>query len=68
MLQALTDGKIVMPLVVPPSWVARLNQLAVQRGINRSALIRAAIAAAYFGDQPEGGDSNKPSSKASQAG
>jgi hypothetical protein len=68
MLQAFTDGKAVVPLVVPPSWVARLNQLAIERGVNRSALIREAIAAAYFTEvEEEGGSSNKQVPKANPA-
>jgi hypothetical protein len=41
-------SKAVVPLVLPQAWVARINQLAVERGVNRSALIRAAIEATYF--------------------
>lgn len=41
-------NKMSIPLVLPPSWVARMNQLAMERGINRSALIREAIRATYF--------------------
>jgi Arc/MetJ-type ribon-helix-helix transcriptional regulator len=43
----------VVQLVLPPSWVARINQLAVSRGVNRSALIREAIRATYFDRQDE---------------
>lgn len=48
MLQPFTGGKAIIQLVLTPSWVARINQLAVERGVSRSALIRAAIHAAYF--------------------
>jgi len=48
MLQPYTEGKAVVQLVLPPSWVARINRLAVERGVNRSALIREAIWATYF--------------------
>jgi len=51
-LQPFTEGKAVVQLVLPPSWVARINQLAMERGVNRSALIRNAIAAAYFAEHP----------------
>jgi hypothetical protein len=44
------ESKAVLPLVLPATWATRLNQLAIQQGINRSALIRAAIAAVYFAD------------------
>jgi hypothetical protein len=57
MLQPFTEGKAVVQLVLPPSWVARINQLAIERGINRSALIREAIRATYFMDERgESGD------------
>jgi hypothetical protein len=47
-LQPFTSGKAVVQLVLPPAWVLRLNALATARGVNRSALIREAIARAYF--------------------
>jgi hypothetical protein len=53
-MQPFAETKAVIQLVLPQSWVPRINQLAIERGINRSALIRAAIAAAYFGgDDPD---------------
>jgi hypothetical protein len=50
------DAKAVVQLVLPQSWVPRINQLAIERGVTRSALIREAIAATYFG----GGDDPDP--------
>ena len=63
MIQPFTEGKAVVQLVLPPSWVTRLNQLALERGLNRSALIRAAIQATYFEHQPveEEYDTGSPS-------
>jgi hypothetical protein len=52
MLQPYAEGKAVVQLVLPLPWLARINQLAIERGINRSALIREALRAAYF----SGGD------------
>jgi ribbon-helix-helix CopG family protein len=52
MLQSYAEGKVVVQLVLPLPWLARINQLAIERGVNRSALIREAIRAAYF----NGGD------------
>ena len=48
MLQQYAEGKAVVQLVLPLLWLARINQLAIERGVNRSALIREAIRAAYF--------------------
>jgi hypothetical protein len=48
-LQVYAESKAIVQLVLPHGWVARINHLAVERGINRSALIRAAIEAMYFG-------------------
>jgi hypothetical protein len=36
-------------------WVARLNHLAIARGVTRSALIREAIAASYFSEATDSG-------------
>jgi hypothetical protein len=53
-IQPFADSKAVVQIVLPQTWVPRINQLAIERGINRSALIRAAIAATYFdGDDPD---------------
>ena len=49
--QTFAESKSVVQLVLPHGWVERINQLALERGVNRSALIRAAIAATYFGGQ-----------------
>ena len=50
MLQTYAEGKAVVQLVLPLPWLARINQLAMERGVNRSALIREAIQATYFND------------------
>jgi hypothetical protein len=42
------DRAITVPLVLPLSWLDRLNSLAAERGIGRSALIRSAIEAGLF--------------------
>jgi hypothetical protein len=47
----LTEGKSIVQVVLPHAWVLRINQLAVERGLNRSAVIREAIAWAYFTNQ-----------------
>jgi metal-responsive CopG/Arc/MetJ family transcriptional regulator len=39
-----------LPVVLPISWIERLNQLARERGINRSALIREALQLTLFAD------------------
>jgi hypothetical protein len=36
--QPLSEGKAVVQLVLPHGWVIRINQLATERGMNRSAL------------------------------
>jgi hypothetical protein len=64
-LQVDGDVKAVLQLVMPASWVGRINRLAVERGMNRSALIREAIETAYFIKQPVadssvGGDVREP--------
>ncbi len=47
------EGKAVIQLVLPVSWVARINSIAIERGTNRSALIREAIVAVHFTDETE---------------
>lgn len=37
-----------LPVVLPISWIEHLTQLARERGINRSALIREALQQAFF--------------------
>ncbi len=44
------DRAITVPLVLPMSWIDRLNALAADRGVARSALIRGAIEAGLFTD------------------
>jgi hypothetical protein len=51
MLQSFAEGKAIVQIVLPLSWVPRINKLAVDRGVNRSALIRGAIEQAFFCDQ-----------------
>lgn len=48
--QLFAESKAVVQLVLPYAWVARINELAIARNVNRSALIREAIAATYFAD------------------
>jgi hypothetical protein len=57
--KALGEGKSIVQLVLPPAWVVRINALALTRGVNRSALIREAIAATLFRDHAEGGGNGK---------
>ncbi len=45
------DRGATLPVVVPMSWVSRLNALARERGIARSALIRGAIESGLFTDK-----------------
>ena len=42
------DRGITIPLVMPQSVLERLNALALERGCNRSALVREAIDTALF--------------------
>jgi metal-responsive CopG/Arc/MetJ family transcriptional regulator len=46
--QTFAESKAVVQLVLPQGWVERINRLALERGVNRSALIREAIARTYF--------------------
>jgi hypothetical protein len=52
----LGEGKAIVQLVLPHAWVAQINRLAMERGVNRSALIREAIAATLLRDHAEGGE------------
>ncbi|SFF03493.1 CopG family transcriptional regulator [Nitrosomonas sp. Nm166] len=45
-----------LPVVLPISWIERLTQLARERGINRSALVREALQQTLFAE-------DKPASK-----
>jgi Ribbon-helix-helix protein, copG family len=63
----LGEGKAIVQLVLPQAWVTRINALTIERGINRSALIRDAIAAVYFSDLAEGGGSHKQTPVVNQA-
>jgi metal-responsive CopG/Arc/MetJ family transcriptional regulator len=47
------DRTATIPIVVPMSWVDRLNAAAMERGITRSQLIRDAVDAAVFAAQGE---------------
>jgi len=51
-----TDGKSIVQVVMPHAWIGRINRLAQERGVNRSALIREAIASTYFDLGAEGGN------------
>jgi hypothetical protein len=48
LVHGFAESKAVVQLVLPQPWVTRINQLAIARGVTRSALIREAIAVAYF--------------------
>ena len=48
--QLFAESKAVVQLVLPYAWVTRINELAIARRVNRSALIREAIAATYFAE------------------
>jgi hypothetical protein len=50
---SIAQNQTVVPVVLPNAWVSRINRLAIERGVNRSALIRQALAATYGVDQPE---------------
>ncbi|SFM87030.1 ribbon-helix-helix protein, CopG family [Nitrosomonas communis] len=39
-----------LPVVLPISWIDRLTQLARERGINRSALVREVLQQTLFND------------------
>lgn len=56
-LQLHAEGKAVVQLVLPPSMLTRLNQIALHRGVNRSRVIRDALQQVYFaspdGEAPE---------------
>ncbi|MGO8950085.1 MAG: CopG family transcriptional regulator [Ktedonobacterales bacterium] len=53
----LSEGKSIVQVVLPRAWVIRINQLAVERGLNRSALIREALQRTFCGDgEPHGDD------------
>ncbi len=47
-------------LVLPPGWVPRINALAIEHGVTRSALIRAAIASVYLADSSDSDTIEKP--------
>jgi hypothetical protein len=49
---SVAQNQTVVPVVLPHAWVSRINRLAIEQGINRSALIRQALAATYGVDQP----------------
>ena len=59
---ALTEGKTIVQVVLPHAWVARINQLAIERGLSRSALIREAIARSYSADLEQAMLVNVPAS------
>ncbi len=48
------DRGATLPVVVPMSWVPRLNALARERGVARSALIRGVIESGLFTDRQMG--------------
>lgn len=56
-----TETKAVIQLVMPASWLERINEIAYREHRNRSEVIRMAIAAVYF---PE----DEPDAKAQKMG
>jgi metal-responsive CopG/Arc/MetJ family transcriptional regulator len=46
------DRGMTIPVVLPNALLARVNEAARDRGISRSAVIRAALSAALIGDGP----------------
>jgi metal-responsive CopG/Arc/MetJ family transcriptional regulator len=54
-MKSFAEAKAIVQVVLPHGWVDRINQLALERGLNRSALIREAIARTYFEQRAEGG-------------
>jgi hypothetical protein len=54
------EGKAIVQLVLPYGWVSRMNALANQHGVNRSALIREALQRVYFAgsDEVKQGEAN----------
>jgi hypothetical protein len=53
--EALTaDRSITIPVVIPLSFLARLNALALEREANRSELVREALSATFFTAQQPG--------------
>jgi metal-responsive CopG/Arc/MetJ family transcriptional regulator len=52
-LQRLTGNCPAIQVVLPAPYIERLNALAQERGVTRSALIRAAIDTALFRGQGE---------------
>ncbi len=47
-LQLHAEGKAIVQLVLPPSMLTRLNEIALHRGVNRSRVIRDALQQVYF--------------------
>lgn len=52
-LQLHAEGKAVVQLVLPPSMLTRLNEIALRRGVNRSRVIRDALQQVYFEPQED---------------
>ncbi|AKH38461.1 MULTISPECIES: ribbon-helix-helix domain-containing protein [Nitrosomonas] len=48
-----------LPVVLPISWIDRLTQLARERGINRSALVREVLQQTLFADEQTHSVDNK---------
>jgi hypothetical protein len=59
-LQLHAEGKAIVQLVLPPSMLTRLNEIAFRRGVNRSRVIREAIEHVYFA--PPGGSTSEQAS------
>ena len=59
-MKSFAEAKAIVQVVLPYGWVDRINQLALERGLNRSALIREAIARTYFGQRADGEKGGEP--------
>ena len=57
------EPQLSVPLVLPAGLLARINRLATERGITRSALIREAINQALFPDLAANASSARGSGK-----
>jgi hypothetical protein len=66
-LQLHAEGKAVVQLVLPPSMVTRLNEIALRRGVNRSWVIREALQQVYFAS-PDAGTPDLSRMKGDAAG
>jgi hypothetical protein len=66
-LQKLSGNSPAIQLVLPQAYIERLNEMAQERRVTRSALIRQAIDAALFGQEQTQGH-NQPVTASAQRG